>query len=155
MSKRLLFTVIMICTAASLLAYNDEPACFKELKTSFFQTNLVYEALSMHNVAQNQWPVITQKLQLRSKWVPAMVKERADRMRPNPLDYPFNPLQADEILSQVLLEIFYQVLHESWSNANPYNDNDIKNMFRYIRTQQKDRLKACLTVSDNPATNKK
>jgi hypothetical protein len=138
-------------TAASLIfssldaQYLDEKPCFQELQTDFFRPDLVMEALSIHTVVQSQWLLITQSLKAKSKDIPSLLREKARRMElngeRNPLLYPFQPVNADKLLNEVLMEIFVDVLKDSNVTQPPFN---IKEMFAYIRNKQAERIKACL-----------
>jgi hypothetical protein len=122
-------------------AFNDEPDCFKRLKTTFFDKDLVYQALSMHNMAQSQWESIYIKLQGRVQNVPQLLAEKTARMIPSPLDYPFQVKQAEDLLFQILFDVFNQAVQESQITKN---SSTIRGMFNYIRDQQIRRLEACL-----------
>lgn len=136
------FSCLSILTSSLTFAFEDQPACLRDLETHFFQYEHVSQALDMHNVDPSQWVPINQKLQDRSRNVPSMVKERADRMGNSPLDYPFQPKVVLSIMDQVLFEIFTQVLYES----NVTNVSDLRQMFAYIRRQQADKIERCIGI---------
>lgn len=123
--------------------FNDESPCFKDLQTNFFRADIVMEALSLQGVVQNQWVLITQKLNESSRNVPQLLKHKADALelagQVNPLLYPFQPEGADRLLNGILMQIFINVLRES----NVTDENMIREMYAYIRNKQSDRLKAC------------
>lgn len=140
--RLLVILTIGILSPFCLSAYYDEPQCYKEIQTHFFQSDLVGQALSLYSktIYQNQWGLITRRLQERSKNIPAILKSRAASMERNPLEYPFEPDIAAALLQEVLLQQFKQVLSES----NFTNERAIKDMFAYIRRGQSEKFKACL-----------
>jgi len=143
MSRLLAILLLMpIFYAGILSAYNDEPGCYKDLKLTFFSPDLVKQALSMHyrTISQSDWGPIVDLLQSRSQDVPEIIKIRANRMNPNPLEYPFDGSRAAELLYQTVYEIFSDVLH----GYNVGNDGQIREMFNYIKQQQSMRLQPCL-----------
>lgn len=139
---------ISLFLAHGLSAFYDAPACFEQLETDFFQYSSVGQALSLHNVDQNQWAMIVRRLKERSQGLPKIIREEANKLPRDPLDHPFQAKEAQELLEKELFNIFNQVLYES----NVVNKSDIKGMFAYIRHQQADRLKACF--GENKANTK-
>lgn len=138
-------TLLLLLTFTRLYGFNDEPGCFRELQTTFFQTDLVQQALSLNAIDMNTWPLITQELQRRSQTIPSILRERTRFMRPDPLDYPFDPIGAGEILRQILFQMFTDVFHDfRTSSGLIVNDYDIQNMFNFIRYRQRDRITQCL-----------
>lgn len=123
-----------------VMAYNDEPACFREIETTFFSYDVLAQALSLHHVDPSQWEPIYQKLQERSKQVPEAVRSRVANDIKSPLDYPFNAKEAVKIMYQVLYEMFTQVLRE----VNITNESDYTGMFLYMRKKQADKIRSCL-----------
>lgn len=137
--------VIGTFMVAGLYAYNDEPSCFRELTTTFFRPGLVNEALSMHSIDQSVWVPINIALKRRSERVPTLLRQRADHMRPSPLEHPFQPAVAGELLRQILLQVFTEAIHDlDLSYGSITNEDNIKEMFGYIRRRQESRLRACL-----------
>lgn len=120
-------------------AYGAAPECFKNIERSFFDSNHVLEALSLHGVLRGQWLPITDDLQARQTEFSKMVEQRASTMSPNPLDSPFDTPRAAAVLMEVLYEVFSQVLHEHYV----YNESDIREMFYFIRSKHIVQLKAC------------
>ncbi len=130
---------------ANLQAYNDQPSCLQDLEVNFFNPKLVSEALSLYSVDMNIWPLVNQELKRRSSGIPSKMKQRSDKMSPSPLDYPFQPLVVGEMLRQILLEIFTSVMSDfRLSSGIVTSDDSIREMFGYIRRQQKARIEACL-----------
>lgn len=121
-------------------AYNDEPACFRAIETTFFSYEILAQAMSLHHVDPSQWEPIYQKLQERSQHVPQAVRSKVANDIISPLEYPFNAKEAVKIMYQVLYEMFTQVLRE----VNITNESDYKGMFSYIRRHQAEKIKSCL-----------
>lgn len=137
----LMCSFIMLCSELS--AFLAEPRCYEELQTHFFPDNVVSQALSLYNVSQGGWFEIIQQLHEKSTEIPTILHERAARMHPNPISYPFKPKEAGELLLEILSEVFDYVITNSpvFDRINP---SDIPAMFAYIREQQSAKLKACL-----------
>lgn len=133
--------IMMIGLSISLpfLSYGETPFCYKELERNFFKPALVDEALSLHSVPQSNWSLINNELQRNVKRVPELVKERAKRMDPNPFGTPFQPQAASEVLRGALLEVFSSTL----ALFHITNQNNINEMFQYIRERQSQFLLAC------------
>lgn len=128
-----------------LYSYDDTPNCFKELETNFFQPDVVIQALSINQGYvdyQNRWVPINNELKRRSQDVPSMVKRKADQMTPSPLEYPFQPEAASQLLWEALYEVFNSVMHD----YAIYDQALIRNMFNYIRAQQEQKLTSCFNV---------
>lgn len=132
----------LICLWILASAFNAEPQCYRELKTTFFRSEIVAQAFSLYTVDQGQWVLIINKLRDRTRDVPSRIQAEAQRMRPNPLDYPFQPKEADQLLMDALLHIFTIALNES----NITDPRVIREMFEYIREQQLPRLSECYGV---------
>lgn len=135
--KTILLAVVAF--TSPLAAQAGAPPCYKNIEANFFRPEHVSEALSLHSVSQSNWSLINAELQQQMKRVPNMVRERADRMDPNPFGAPFQPQAAVEILRQVLLEVFSGTL--ALFNIN--NQQKIEEMFQYIRQRQGQRMLAC------------
>lgn len=136
----ILLASFSIIGAPSLQAYDDSPSCFKEISSDFFSYDILVQALSLTLVPQSQWQLIYSALKIAVKQVPETVKNRANQMNPNPLENPFQPNAADELLTEALLEVFTNVMIAN----NITNPNNIRNMFSYIREQQDFRIQRCL-----------
>lgn len=145
--KFLLF--VIFCGVTSLHAYNDEPACFRDLQVNFFRPDLVATALSLNKVSQSAWQPIQNQLIIQSAYVPRIIHDRAQSMGlQNPLEYPFNAPLATKLLWEVLYGVFTEVLQSS--NVTSLNSGtvmtaeNIQDMFEYIRLEQASNLDACL-----------
>lgn len=133
-------TLFLIVTSS----FNASPRCYKDLQIDFFNQQYIYEALDLYaldNIYQSQWVQIVRKLREEQKNVPQIIRLKANRMRPNPLEYPFQKDKAEELLVQTLYEIFARVMQD-YVSLLP--DQTIQNMFAYIKQQQAGRLEACL-----------
>lgn len=131
--------LILLASINSIAANADAPPCYKNIESNFFRPELVSEALSLHSVPQSNWALINTELQHELKRVPMMVKERANKMQPNPFGTPFQPQAAVEVLRQVLFEVFSSTL----TTFNITNQQKIEEMFQYIRQRQSQRMLSC------------
>ena len=125
-------------------AYHDIPACYRDLEVNFFVPEIVGKALSLHGIYQSEWGLIIENLQRRSREVPQIIDARASRMSPDPLSRPIRVKEAKSLLLEVLYEIFEDALHERDFTVQ----DDIREMFNYIRRQQSIRLKTCFGEED-------
>lgn len=122
-----------------VLAPCEMPPCYRDLEANFFNPKLVSEALSLHSVFQSSWTLIISELQTNVKRVPELVKARAKQMERNPFEPTFQPQEAAALLRQVLFEVFSQTL----ADFHITNQNNINEMFQYIRERQSYRFLAC------------
>ena len=122
-----------------VLAPCEMPPCYRDLETNFFNPALVSEALSLHSVFQSSWTLIISELQTNVKRVPDLVKARAKKMERNPFEPTFQPQEAAALLRQVLFEVFSQTL----ADFHITNQNNVDEMFQYIRERQSQRFLAC------------
>jgi hypothetical protein len=121
-----------------------EPACVRQIESTFFNPVYVSQALSSHDVSQSAWSEVNRRL--REEAVPQIalrVREQAAAMHPNPFDAPFQPDEASKVLQGVLYDLFAAVLRE----FNISNPQEIREMFDYIRQQQGGVFAACFPVS--------
>lgn len=116
------------------------PPCYRSLQTEFFPYSLVAQSASLNNIWQDQWDKLYRDLSANSQLVPSLIETKASRMVPNPLSPPFNYLAAAALLRETLFEIFSATLQNNYIT----NPATIRGMFRYIRSQQAGRLRACL-----------
>jgi hypothetical protein len=120
-------------------SFGQMPSCYRDLETNFFKPNLVNETLSLHSISQSNWALINEELQRNVLQVPRMVRERASHMHPNPFE-PFQPQAASALLRTVLLE----VLSNSLAVFHITNQNQIEEMYQYIRERQSQLFLSCL-----------
>jgi hypothetical protein len=143
MIKHLLYGSLLFCLFSSLCyGYDDTPDCFKKLEKNFFVSSFTQQSFSLHNVPQSSWTLIYNQLLKAADSIPRTVRDRAQNLRVNPLENPFNPDKAWEILEQALFDVFLQVLRAN-NVFHQYNDNDIRDMFEYIKFQQVPEINAC------------
>lgn len=141
--------LVCLFMASSLNAYDASPRCYRELQTSFFDSRIVMEALSLHYVPQNTWTPIARALTEQSQQVPQMIRAQSMRMQPNPLDPVFLPDQAVGLLRSVLLNVFIQVLSSyNFNQESNINQNDMQAMFDYISRKQAYRIERCFGNPD-------
>lgn len=146
---KFLLELQLLLIPLSLFGWDDSPACYKRLERYFFKEIYLYEALSLHNVYQSNWKPIYNELESYMREAPNMIKERARAMDNNPLEHPFQPEAAKKLLFDTLFDIFQKVLLDWSVNAeNVINQNDIREMFEYIKNKQQDQIDLCFP--ENP-----
>lgn len=136
-----------------LMSWVAAPRCFYNLEMTFFDREIVMEsmnAFTLSGIYQSQWSLVYVDLMRERTTIPELVKERARKMKPNPLDYPFQAEQAEEILLKALYEVFSKVIRKH-STAN---DEVIQGMFKYIVERQSKKLEACFGKKDRPKETK-
>lgn len=134
----------LVLVLLSLVSWNDSPKCYKELQVDFFDEQIVMQAFDLYtwlNIYQGQWSHLARRLKEEERRVPALIRAKTNKMIPSPIDYPFQPDKAEEILLETLFEVFEYTMHKY---AFIYNDAAIKGMFNYIKEKQAPRLEACL-----------
>lgn len=135
-----LLLAVLLIADISMYAYDDSPTCYKTIGRDFFDAQAVGQALSMHNYTQSAWdPIITQ-LHEKTATIDRRLKEAGARMKRNPLERPFQPKEARELLLKVLLEIFTETL----KGFNIVNTGDIQEMFDYVLKKRERYLDHCL-----------
>ena len=124
-----------------LTAYDDRPACYKDLERNFFQYKITAEALALWNVnqSQGQWEYIIKLIQAKQKDAEYVIQEKARRFQPNPLQNPFQMEEARDLLRETMYQIFERALLESGF----FDTLTIAKMFEYIWTHDL-RIKTCL-----------
>lgn len=130
-------------------SFNDSPRCFKELEVDFFNETYLYQAFDLytfHNVYQGDWGRMVRKLKMEQTKIPSLIKEKTRHLRPNPLEYPFQPEKAKEILLETYYEVFYGVIKSfvGIPGVTAINDEAIRGMFNYLKEKQEGRIDACL-----------
>ncbi|MEC7839549.1 MAG: hypothetical protein VX777_05885 [Chlamydiota bacterium] len=132
--------LFLVAVKGQVYGYDYSPSCLKRIETSFFEQRYVEQALNLHKVGQSSWGLIISDLKQKSLQVPGMMMAKARTMKPNPLDSPFDPKQAEKILHPLLFTIFRETL----ISYNFTNESGIRDMFEYIYSFQEDRIKRCL-----------
>lgn len=132
--------LLLLFFVQSLVAYDDRPACYKELERDFFQYKIVAEALALWNVNQSQaqWEMIVRLVQAKQKDAEYVINEKARHLNPNPLQNPFRSDDARDLLHETMYQIFERGLVESGF----FNVVTIRKMFEYIWTHDP-RIKRC------------
>lgn len=125
-------------------AYDASPRCYHDLQVHFFRPELVQQALSMHHVPQSVWAPITQVLNGESARIPGYLRDKARKMKDNPLDPVFQPEVALALLEDTLLEVFSFALMPYMNyQAVIINQGDVQDMFQYIRKKQEKTFIKC------------
>lgn len=135
-----LFIGVYLFTQTFVYSFNDEPACFRELQRSFFSYQLVDQALSLHNITQSRWEPIRKSLDGKSTLIPLILRQKASQLVRDPLEYPFQVEIAENLLQEVLFEVFREVMFEN----GVVSESDIGEMFMYIGMHQNLRWLKCL-----------
>ncbi|MGA8164706.1 MAG: hypothetical protein WB791_06750 [Waddliaceae bacterium] len=137
----LIFIVVGFLTDAGLSAYDGSPRCFRELQRNFFQPSTVSLALSFYrNIPQPQWLIISRALQARNGTIPQLMRDQARRLRPNPLEDPFDPVGAEDLFRQVLWTIFADVMIQNGVSR----PSQIEGAFNSIWRKESGRIADCL-----------
>lgn len=133
--------ICFLLLSVRLAAYDDRPACYKELERNFFQYKYVAEALALYNVnqSQGQWDGIVKTVQNKAKEAEYVIKEKARRHTPDPLQHPFQSDVAKDLLRETMFQIFERALLESGF----FDQVTIAKMFEFIWNHDP-RIQACL-----------
>ncbi len=142
MNIRFLIGAFFCLVSSFCYGFDDTPDCFNQLERNFFITPYTQQSFSKYNVPQSSWTLIYNQLVRASASVPARVKAKANRLAVNPLENPFDPAKAWEILEQVLFDDFLQVLQAN-NTFHQFNDNSIKGMFDFIKDHRAKEIDAC------------
>lgn len=137
MLKKIAFQVVIMLAAGG--AYAEAPACLDEIARHFFSADIVSEALSMHGVGQANWILIERELSAGASAVPAIVRDRARQLIPNPLDPPYDLVRTRALLEQALLDVMLSTLY-TYHVTNPAK---VEDMYRYIRDKQEAKFNQC------------
>ena len=136
---------ILFFLTCTLGAYDDRPACYKELERNFFQQKTVGEALALWNVnqSQGQWAMIVKLIQSKQKDAEYVINEKARSFKPNPLQNPFKSDDARDLLKETMYQIFERALLESGF----FDTLTIGKMFEYVWMHDP-RIKKCMPESN-------
>lgn len=137
---RNILIISLLFFSSSLFSYDDTPNCLRRLETRYFEETHLEQVFNMHKVWQSTWAPIKRDLKKRSREVPRLVYEEGKKYRPNPIDHPFNPKEAEKIVIRVLYAVFRQTM----LGYDFLNEGDIRDMFLYIKAERQAELKACL-----------
>lgn len=117
----------------------DPIPCVRNLETTFFRSEIVYQALSLYEIPQGLWDPINIDLQNRSRKVLDRMKEKTARMVPNPIEYPMQRVPTAQILIEILHEVYYETMVTYQVNEQPTADL----IFNYILGKQAYRFLEC------------
>lgn len=125
------------------------PICYRQIQTSFFNPQLVIQALGVYNIEQNLWRFIVSDLQLAVVQVPSLVQAEAQSINPNPLGRPFDKEKAYKILQRALYKVYYSVVikYQFRVGNSLINNSSIQGSFNHIWVQQQAAIVACLNSS--------
>lgn len=149
MKKEYLWAMMITCILPfQIYSWDDSPPCFKSLQRNFFRETYLNETFSFHqtDVTQSNWNAIYRALQQGMELVPGMVKRRAEALDVNPLDNPFQPQIAKQILLDVLYEVFVKVMY-TYGVQDPYA---IRDMFNYVVSKHLADMNACFGPEPAP-----
>lgn len=141
-SSFIIFVILYNSIFWTISAYSGDatPRCLIQLEVNFFTEEPVRETLNYNRVGQSSWGLILSSLRRKSSLVPSLMKEAAKGSRPNPLDFPFNSLEAKKLLKPIL----YQIFKESLNEIQYFNESGIRNMFNFIYAHREKELLKCL-----------
>lgn len=125
-----------------LSAYDARPPCYKDLERNFFSYKNTSEALALWKVQQPQWDPLIKVLQDRQREAETVIHKKAQLLRPNPLEAPFQADVARDLLKQTMYQIFLRCVLENGF----FDTASIDKMFEFIWTHES-RLKMCLPES--------
>lgn len=128
------FNSTLFCLPTVVL---DPVHCVEELEQNFFQSRVVFQSLSLHEVRQELWVPIIQLLQVKSREIPDRIKRKTAFMVPNPFEYPMNKRKAEKILKQVLYEVFVDTMRFYNNNGQPQMDLVFNDIFEKRETAWK------------------
>lgn len=122
--------------------YGAPPACYRQLQEEAFPYQRVVQAFDAANITNTSWAYLYSQLQTAKRQIPDMVRREADKLSPNPLNDPFQPELAVELLRRVEYTVFFNVM-----NATQYNIiSDINQMFAFIFQTHASKIYQCLGV---------
>lgn len=137
------FLATSICLLFSQV-FGLDPSCVRDIEENFFNPYYVSQALSLHDFSQSAWSEVNRNLKTRVGGIPALVRQKANKLSPNPFDAPYDPEEAANVLKEALYETLEQTLHD-FNVTDPY---EIREMFNYILEKQAPRWKACFPEED-------
>lgn len=143
--KNILFG-LMMSYLLTTHGYADPPPCYQRIEQSFLNPYYITQAISLNrNIFQSSWLPITQEIQKNARNLPTLVRQRAEKMRPNPFGTPFLPKKAGLVFQQVIIEI----LATSLAIFNIGSPNDVMIVFNYLLEQQKTEWAACFSEKED------
>lgn len=139
--KKYFILSLLGCTLR-LAAWDASPPCLYPLETQFFDAKSVKESFDLYHVFQSQWDPIYSDLIRNVRRVPDLVKEKSRKLKPSPIDHPFD---ADKV-KQILLDSEFEVFRDTMISHYFEDLNAIQGMFNYILRQQEGKINQCLGV---------
>jgi len=118
------------------------PDCFRRIQTTFFQEKTILTALSFYRylINESQWTPVAKELVAANSRIPSLMKIEAKRYPRNPLERPFQPEVAQDILRAAARTAFVEVMKNNYIT----NPHIINGMFTYIWNQNSGRVQDCL-----------
>lgn len=146
----IIFVILYNSIFCTNFAYSGDatPRCLTQLEINFFSEQPVRETLNFNRIGQSSWGLIMSSLKRKSSLVPSLMKEAAKGSRQNPLNYPFNSLEAKKLLIPILYQIFKEALYE----IQYFNESGIRNMFDFIYAHREQELLKCLGLLETSRT---
>lgn len=149
MKRKLFLMIWILLMAVPLLAFaeRDMRRCMQALEQDFYQPDLVYKAFSFYNIPQGLWMPLYLDLQQKSLQIDGILKSNTANMVPNPLEYPYDPQAARELLKSALYDAMIQSFTQSTAlfSQNPFyiGSDELQNMFDYIYEKQRHKFIEC------------
>lgn len=137
-----IFILCALGCSAFLGAWDASPNCMYSLETQFFDRKTVTESFDLYHVFQSQWGPMYTSLTANVRRVPDLVRAKSRKMSPSPIDYPFDPERA----KQVLIEAEFEVFRDTMIGHYFEDLNAIHGMFDYILRQQEGKINQCLGI---------
>lgn len=123
-----------------LNAAEQEDECSMAVLRSYFPAIFVKETLSRFNVPEDQRAAIIKELADRDKEIINIVKAKASKMNPNPLNDPQQRQAAVKLFRDTLIENFSEVLKAHGVN----DDTKIQSMLDDINKQRAQTFARCM-----------
>lgn len=139
--KKIIFSSFLSCVL-HLAAWDASPPCLYSLETQFFDSKTVKESFDLYHVFQSQWDPIYSDLVRNVNRVPDLVKEKSRKLKPSPIDHPFDA----EKVKQILIDSEFEVFRDTMVTHYFEDLNAIHGMFNYILKQQEGKINQCLGV---------
>ncbi len=145
-----IIAVLALLVIGPLAAYDDSPDCINDITSTFFNETFLFEAMSYHYVQQSSWKMIARDINYRQSTFSKQIQAIRERISPDPFENPFDGHAAWEVVRQMLLQNFREVMNF----YQIFNESDIKAMFQYLENKQKAKIIRCFKL-DQPINLKK
>jgi hypothetical protein len=126
-----------------LSAYDATPPCFKEIERTFFNTRTILLALQYFQndySFQGAWDPFQRALVGKNSLISGRMRTYAKKMKPSPLEKPFDHKGAVNLLRVVTREFFM----EAMKKYQPVIERDWDATFNYIFDTELERINACI-----------